>query len=151
MLSDLVHFLSLLFGALVVGSMVGLWLGLNPAGLPATVFVAQHQQLVRGLNVALPAMGAVAIAFTLGAAYLAREQPARLTLLLLAAAGFIVAGIVTRAFNQPINAVVMTWTADSTPANWEDLRDRWWYWHTVRAGVGLFGLCSLIAATLRRT
>ena len=154
MLSDLVYFLGLLYGALVVGSMGGLWLGLNPSGLPASVFVAQHQQLVRGLNVALPAlpaMGAVAIAFTLTAAYVACQQPSRRALLLLAAAGLIVADFVTRVFNQPLNAVVMTWTADSPPGKWEELRDRWWCWHTVRTGAGLVGLCSSIAATLRRS
>ena len=150
MLSDLIHFLALFFGALVVGSMVGLWLGLNPSGLAASVFVAQHQQLVRGLNVVLPAMGAVAIAFTLAAAYVDRQEPSRLAFLLVAAVGLITAGFVTRAFNQPLNAIVMTWTPDSVPGNWEEIRDRWWYWHTLRTGAGLIGLCALIAAMVRR-
>lgn len=151
MLPRFVDLLSLLFAALVVGSMFGLWLGLNPSGLPAAVYVTQHQQLVRGLNVALPAMGGVAIAFTLAAAYLARQQPERLTLLLVGAAGLIAAGLITRFFNQPINAVVMTWTAESPPATWVELRDTWWSWHVARTGAGMVGLCSVIASTLWRT
>lgn len=150
MLTNFVDFISLLFASLVVGSMFGLWLGLNPFDLPAGVYVAQHQQLVRGLNVVLPVMGAVTIVFTLAAAFLARDQPARLTLLLVTAACLIAAGLVTRFLNQPINAIVMTWSADSPPANWAQLRDDWWRWHVVRAGAGVVGLCLLIAATLRR-
>ena len=150
MLTNFVDFISVLFASLVVGSMFGLWLGLNPFDLPAAVYVAQHQQLVRGLNVALPVMGAVAIVFTLAAAFLARDQPTRFTLLLVTAACLIAAGLVTRFLNQPINAIVMTWSADSPPASWTQLRDEWWRWHVVRAGAGVIGLCLLIAATLRR-
>jgi Domain of unknown function (DUF1772) len=150
MLIRLVDFFSLLAAALVVGSMFGLWLGLNPSALPAPVYVAQHQQLVRGLNVALPAMGAAAAAFTLAAAYFARQQPGRLVLLLVGAAGLIGAGLITRIFNQPINAIVMTWSAESPPANWVGLRDTWWSWHVARTCAGLLGLCSVIAATLWR-
>ena len=150
MLTSVVDFISLLFASLVVGTMFGLWLGLNPTELPAAVYVSQHQQLVRGLNVALPVIGAVTIVFTLAAAFLARHQPDRLALLLVAAACLIAAGLVTRFLNQPINAIVMTWSADSPPTNWMQLRDEWWRWHVVRAGVGLVGLCLLIAATLRR-
>ncbi len=151
MLPRLVDFFSLLFAGLIVGSMFGLWLGLNPSGLAAPVYIAQHQQLVRGLNVALPAMGAVAIAFTLAAAYLARQQTVRLSLLLVGAAGLIAAGLITRLFNQPINAIVMTWAAESPPANWGELRDTWWSWHIARMGAGLFGLCSVIASNVWRT
>ena len=150
MFTGVVDFISLLFASLVVGSMFGLWLGLNPTELPAAVYVAQHQQLVRGLNVALPVIGAVAIVFTLAAAFLARHQPPRLALLLLTAACLITAGLVTRFLNQPINVIVMTWSADSLPANWAQLRDDWWRWHVVRAVAGLVGLCLLITATLRR-
>lgn len=150
MLPRLVDFFSLLFAALVVGSMFGLWLGLNPSGLAAPVFIAQHKQLVRGLNVALPVMGAMAIAFTLAAAYFARQQPARLSLLLVGAGGLIAAGVITRLFNQPINAIVMTWAGESPPAHWGALRDTWWSWHIARTGAGFVGLCSLIASSLWR-
>lgn len=151
MLPRLVDFVSLLSAALVVGSMFGLWLGLNPSGLAAPASIAQHQQLVRRLNVALPAMGAVAIVFTLAAAYLARQHPVRLSLLLVGASGLIAAGLITRLFNQPINATVMTWVAESPPDNWVELRDTWWSWHVARTGAGMVGLCSVIASTLWRT
>lgn len=72
-------------------------------------------------------------------------------MLLLSAAAFLTtAGLVTRFLNQPINAVVMTWSTDSLPANWAQLRDDWWRWHFLRAVAGLVGLCLLLAAMLRR-
>jgi hypothetical protein len=45
---------------------------------------------------------------------------------MLDAAFFVVAGLVTRFGNQPINAVVMTWQASAPPSGWEEARDQWW-------------------------
>ena len=64
--------------------------------------------------------------------------------LLLMAAG----GVVTRFFNQPINAEVMSWTIDTLPANWADLRAAWWKWHLVRTGLSVAALALLLAAII---
>ncbi|MGA8907819.1 MAG: DUF1772 domain-containing protein [Acidobacteriaceae bacterium] len=61
---------------------------------------------------------------------------------------FVVAGLVTRFVNQPINAIVMTWQNDAPPESWMDLRDRWWRWHAVRLFAGLGGLSLVILAML---
>ncbi len=152
-----VNFLTLLLAALLVGAMFAVWLIFNPRGLDATAYVSLQQQGIRALSKAsagsgdltLPTLGAITTALTFTAAVLARTERARLTLLLVAAALFVVAGLVTRFLNQPINAVVMTWSAQAPPANWTLLRDSWWRWHLVRLGAGLGGLCLLILAALR--
>jgi uncharacterized membrane protein len=87
---------------------------------------------------------------TIVAAVLARDDRARLGLLVGTAACLVAAGAVTRFLNQPINAVVMTWQAGAPPANWMSLRDEWWRWHQVRLISGLCGLSLLIAATMKR-
>jgi hypothetical protein len=46
-------------------------------------------------------------------------------------------GLVTRFFNQPINAQVVTWTIDSLPADWADLRATWWKWHLIRTALSV--------------
>jgi hypothetical protein len=149
MIATVLDFANLLVAALLVGAMFGVWLIFNPAGLDAATYVAQQQHAIRTLNVSLPALGAVTILVTLAAAAFARGDRTKLILLLVAVAAFIAAGLITRFLNQPINAIVMTWTADAPPAIWTALRDDWWRWHIVRLAVGLAGLSLVIAAALK--
>lgn len=150
MFAPMIDFANLLLAALVVGTTFGIWLGYNPAGLSATVYVTQQQHAIGALNVVLPVLGGVTVLLTMVAAVLATGDRSRLALLLLAAAGFIAAGLITRFLNQPINAVVMTWSAEAPPADWMQLRDDWWRWHVMRMAAGIVGLSLLIAATLKR-
>jgi hypothetical protein len=152
MFSALIEFTSVLFAALAVGSMFAVWLVFNPAGLDASFYVALHQQGIRALNRTMPALGASTILLTIAAAALGRADGTRFLLLLVAVACFVATGLVTRFLNQPINAIVMTWSTDSPPRDWAGLRDKWWRWHLklIRLAAGLVGLSLLIAATLRK-
>ncbi len=145
-----IDFANLLLAALVVGAIFGAWLSLDPAGLDASSYVAQQQHAIRAFNVTLPVLGGVMTLLTLVAAVLARDDYARLALLLTAVACFVAAGLITRFLNQPINAIVMTWSASAPPAEWTQLRDDWWRWHELRTVAAIGGLCALIAAFLRR-
>lgn len=148
MLATALAFTDLFLAALLVGAMFGVWLFFNPKGLDAARYVIVQQQGVCHLNGIMPLLGAATIILTLIAATIARFEILRLSLLVLAAGGFIAAGIITRALNQPINAVVMTWSAAAPPAEWTLMRDRWWRWHQARLVCGLFALGSLILADL---
>jgi Anthrone oxygenase len=66
---------------------------------------------------------------------------------LIAAAILIAGGLITRFGNQPINAIVATWNANSPPPEWEALRDRWWHLHVIRTWIALFGFALLLIAT----
>ncbi len=150
MFSTMIDFANVLFAALVVGSMFGVWLVFNPAGLEASFYIALHQQGIRALNKRMPALGATTILLTIAAAALGRVNSTRFRLLIAAVVCFVATGLITRFLNQPINAIVMTWSASSPPPNWTGLRDKWWRWHVVRLVAGLGGLSLLIAATLKR-
>ncbi len=144
-----VDFANLLIAALVAGAMFGVWLSFNPAGLDAASYVALQQQAIRTLNATMPALGGVAILLTLLAATISRGDSARLALLLAAAACFVAAGLITRFLNQPINAIVIAWSAGAPPAEWTHFRDAWWRWHVLRTFIGIGGLCLVIAASLK--
>lgn len=150
MVVSTVHFANLLLAALLVGAMFAVLLFFNPLGLDAATYVWQSQQGIRADAGRLPALGAITTVLTLAAAALARTERTRFTLLLAAAGLFVAAGLITRIFNQPINAVIMTWPVQEPPASWVQFRNSWWRWHRVRFAAGLGGLCLLILAGCTR-
>lgn len=150
MFSVMIDFANLLLAALAVGAMFGVWLFFNPAGLDANFYVALHQQGIRTMNRAMPALGAATILVTVIAAVLGRDDSTRVRLLIAAVICFVAVGLITRFLNQPINAIVKTWSSNSPPANWARLRDEWWRWHLIRLVTGLGGLSMLIASMLKR-
>jgi uncharacterized membrane protein len=148
MAMNIIRFVLLVLMGLLVGSMFGISMGYNPAGLSASAYVEQHQNAVRSLNTLFPVMGAICIALT---AILAARSGAnrRVRYILLAAVLLMLAAaLVTRFGNQPINAIVMTWSAQAQPANWEQLRDQWWQWHIVRTIAAILAFFSVVIAVL---
>lgn len=145
MIATSIRFFNLLLMSLLVGTMFGVWLGFNPAALTATAYVEMQQNAIRTLNVSLPAIGFVSILLTAALAVLAKDDKRVRYLLIAAFACLVTAGVITRFANQPINAVVITWSPEAPAGNWMDLRDRWWRWHVLRT---LAGVCGLVLALL---
>jgi hypothetical protein len=143
-----VNFANLLLAALVIGASFGVWLSFNPAGLDAPSYVAMQQQGIRTLNVTMPALGGATILLTLLAAAISPGDGTRFALLLTAAACFASSALITRFLNQPINAIVMTWSAAAPPPEGMGFRDAWWRWHVLRTFIGIGGLSLVIAASL---
>src|SRR5579862_3124180 len=136
-----VRFANLLLAAMVTGAMFGLWLAFNPRnGLDGSSYIVIHQQSVRGMNTAMPLLGFVTILTTIAAAYLTRDDKARLVMLIVAILAFVATGLITRFVNQPINATIMGWSPSAPPAEWMALRDSWWRWHMLRIVCGTVGL-----------
>lgn len=148
MAANIVRFSLLVVLALLVGSMFGIWAGFNPVSLSASAYVEQQQIAIRSLNTLFPAMGAICIALAVVLAVLTKNDPRSRYLLVAAALLMVLAGLVTRFENQPINAVVMTWSAQVPPANWAQLRDEWWQWHVVRSVAGIAALALTALAVL---
>jgi uncharacterized membrane protein len=150
MTANVIRFVLLLLLALLVGAMFGILTGYNPAPLSAAAYVEQHQNAVRGLNVLLPVMGAICILLTLTLAVMAKGDARARYLLAASAVCLIAAALITRFGNQPINALVMTWSPQSPPANWAELRETWWHWHVIRTFAGIAGLALTLLAILGR-
>jgi uncharacterized membrane protein len=148
MKANVIRFALLVTLALLVGTMFGIWVGSNPAGLSASAYIEHQQAMIRAFNSLLPAMGAACILLTVTLAWISKGDPRTQVLLLTAASLLIVAALVTRFANQPINAVVMTWNAQTAPENWMQLRDEWWQWHMTRSSAGIAALLLIVAAVL---
>jgi hypothetical protein len=151
MLPLIVDFTNLSLSALLVGAMFCGWLIFNPAHLDAAQYIVIQKQGIRTLHPILPLLGGLTIAATLFAAFLARENKPRMSLLIAAAILFTAAGMITRFANMPINAKVMQWSIASPPQQWTELRDSWWLWHRRRTASAVTANILLIAATLLRS
>jgi uncharacterized membrane protein len=148
MTTTLVGFANLFVVSLVVGAMFGIWLGYNPMDLSQTAYLEQQQQAIRTLNVTMPRLGAIGTVLTLASAVLARDGRLAFVLLTAAVGCLLVAGLVTRIGNQPINARVGTWSVQTMPTDWTTCRDDWWRWHIRRTVAGVLGLSLLILGML---
>lgn len=140
------HAVALMLLGLVTGSMFAIWQGYPIVGYSPSTFVEVHQGAVRGLNTVLPALAAAALVLVAALAIAARRQPPIMWLYVIIAGLIVAGGLITRLINQPINAQVMTWTAESLPAEWGDIRERWWTWHQVRLATTAIAQILLIAA-----
>jgi uncharacterized membrane protein len=145
----ILRFTALLLTGLLAGAMFGIWLGFDPAPLPAAAHVEMQQLAIRSLNTPMPLLGGACIGLTGLLAVLERHDRRRLALLAAAALLLAAAGLVTRFGNQPINAVVMGWASASPPPEWSALRDAWRHWHALRTAAGVAAFALLIAAVLR--
>ncbi len=142
------RFANLLLAGLIAGALFGIWLGYNPRSLSPAAYIEQQQNAIRALNVTMPVLGAICIAVTLVHAYLERSNRPILYLLITASILFVIAGLVTRFGNQPINAVVIGWRSYAPPSTWQTARDQWWQWHIVRSAAMIAGFCCVIRATI---
>lgn len=147
------RFVLLVLLSLLVGTMFGIWVGYNPATLSGVAYVEQQQNAIRAFNTLLPVIGAICILLTVGLALGARSDSRVRYLHVAAAVPMVVAAVVTRFGNQPINAIVMTWSAQAPADNWMQLRDVWWQWHIVRslAGIGALALTFFAVLASKRT
>jgi len=143
-----IRFVLVMLFALLVGTMFGIWVGFNPTSLSATAYVEQQQNAIRALNTLLPAMGAICILLTVALAIMSKGDSRSRYLLFAAVVFMIIAAVVTRFANQPINAVVITWSAQTPAENWTQLRDVWWQWHIVRTLAGVSALALIVLALL---
>jgi uncharacterized membrane protein len=149
MIINIIRFAGLLLTALVVGTTFGIWLGYNPTGLSPATYVEQQQHAISSLNTIMPVLGAVCILLVSTLAVLTKgDRPTRY-LLVVSVIFLLAAGLITRFGNQPINAIVMTWSAQAPATNWIELRDSWWQWHILRTSAGIVALMLLLLATLR--
>jgi len=142
--------LALALGTVLVAIMLFIGLGLNPKALNGADYLERQQAMIRMLNVPMPLLGAATILLTLISAALERSNPKACLALVTAAVLFAAAGFITRFYNQPINALVMTWRPETFPIDWASWRDEWWRWHIARTILAVAALAVFVIGYRRR-
>lgn len=139
---------AVLASGILAGAVVAVCLVLAPLDT-AALYLGVRQAADPGLTAVLPPLGALAVLAT-GAGLVAAWRSARGRLLHLAALACLVAGMaVTVLVHIPMNVELATWAADSPPAGWTELRDRWFAAHLVRTALSVAAFALLVAALAR--
>ena len=141
---------NLFLTGLVAGILVSFWMveqGLR--GLAGPLYTAVHQPVNRVFGPVMPPLMTLAI-FS-GLAILALLARAYKTwVFVLIAIGTLCSFALAMSsllVNVPINQEVLKWSPAALPADWMQLRDRWWLWHNVRTILSIIGFsCHILAA-----
>jgi len=142
---------NILLLVLVVGVFWGPWLGLSRSigSFSAQTFLDIGHTMIGNLAPVMPVLMITAILSTVPVLYLLYVQraktfyPALLGLLL-----FVTAMLITVLVEVPIDNQIREWTVNSLPANWQQVRDRWEFFHVIRTFASLCGLGFIVASAL---
>ena len=132
MTTPLVRFLNIIVVALLAGVSFGIWIGFNPSGLSSSTYIEQQQNMLHSLRTLLVSLVLIATLITLLSAYLQKNNRTAFISFLIAAIFLIACILITRFGNKPIDDLVISWTNETIPDNWTELRDKWWSFHILR-------------------
>jgi len=132
MITPLVRFLNIIVVALLAGVSFGIWIGFNPSGLSTPTYLEQQQNMLHSLKSLLVSLVVIATLITILSAYLQKNNRTAFISLFIAAFFLIACILITRFGNKPIDDLIITWTKETIPDNWKELRDKWWSFHILR-------------------
>lgn len=148
-----VHLITGILLVMVAGLFWGTWFSLSRTmnELPADTFITIGNQIIK--NVAVP-MSLIMPLSLLGLVVLIvwswKTRSAYFYCMVSALVLFIVALIITVGVEVPIDNQIKTWTTATVPANWESIRDRWEFYHTLRTFVSLGGIGFFMIALMNK-
>jgi len=147
----LTNFVALFLLALVAGVFWGTWFTLTRSieTFSPAEFIHIGKTIIA--NVAWPMrilMPACILFMVLAAGLYPEKKSPGFFLNVAACLLIIVALLITLLVEVPIDNQIKTWTAETTPSDWEAIRERWQYFHTARTFVSLAGLGSLAIAII---
>jgi uncharacterized membrane protein len=142
------RFFALLSSGLLAGAVALVWLGDRPFAMSPSLYVEFQQARIAALTLPMSALGGATIILALCLAFAVKGRPPSLRLTVFAIILLIGAMAITVGFNMPINNQVVTWSPEAPPANWSELRDRWWAWHQARTLFSVAAFASLLLSVL---
>jgi len=145
------QFINIFLLSLVTGVFWGTWLGLSRSmtSLSTGTFLEVAHAMIGNLGVIMAILMPAAILSTLPVLYLlSRRRPKAFYATLAGLMLFVVALLITLLVEVPLDLQFQQWTAATLPANWQQLRDRWEFWHVVRSWVSVIGLALMLGGAL---
>src|SRR5215813_7779839 len=144
MFVKLVQFLNIMLYALVAGVLWGTWvsLGRTMTQYDATTFLADGKHMIANLAslMAVLMISAAVVALVVAFLLFRRRSTVAGWLALVGLLLLIAVIVVTLSVEVPINQRIKTWTVETLPSDWFDIRARWAAFHTLRTFLSLAGL-----------
>lgn len=145
-------FANLMLSTLTAGVFFGTHVSLGPSTKTFTpeTYVEVQQATIRNLRPVMGPLLPLAVLVSLATTIRESRRGAKAPLML-SDLGFIAqltSLIVTVVRELPINARVMTWSAEAPPPEWEKTRNSWAQAHTLRTVTSVLGFACLAAGTL---
>ena len=153
MIQKSVQFVTGILLVLVTGIFWGTWFSLSRTmyELPPEIFITIGKQIMK--NVATP-MSIIMPASIIGLLILFigswKTKSIYFYCILVTLVSFIIALIVTVAVEVPIDNQIKTWTVATIPFDWQNIRNHWEHFHTIRTLVSLTGIAFFIIAIMNR-
>jgi hypothetical protein len=145
------QFINIFLLSLVTGVFWGTWLGLSRsmAALSAQTFIEVGHAMIGNLGTIMALLMPAAILATLPVLYLLyRRRPKAFYTTLVGMMLFVVALLITLLVEVPLDNQFSQWTVTTLPADWQQLRDRWEWFHAIRSWLAVGGLAFLLAGAL---
>src|SRR5215510_8493502 len=143
------QFINIFLLSLVTGVFWGTWLGLSRSmtSLSTETFLEVAHTMIGNLGTIMAILMPAAILSTLPVLYmLYRRRPKAFYATLAGLSLFVIALLITLLIEVPLDLKFEQWTLETLPADWQQLRDRWEWWHVVRSWVSVVGLALMLAA-----
>lgn len=140
MLRRFIHALAVCCTGIITGGQYVVSFDYNPAGTTASFYTEKMQYAIHHIGTPLFAMliASTILCFLSAGLYF---RDSRSTSVLLAGAGalLLIGAVITRFGNIPLLDLIDTWNVAAPPADWLDITERWYMFHSVRFGVDLIG------------
>jgi Domain of unknown function (DUF1772). len=139
---------------LITGVFWGTWFSLSRTmhNLSAEIFITIGREIMR--NVAIP-MSIIMPASLMGLAMLLiwswKEKSTYFFCLLATFILFIAALLITVTVEVPIDNQIKTWSLTALPADWQSIRDRWEWFHTMRTWIAVAGVSFFMIALISKS
>ncbi len=150
-IGKITSFAALFLLALVTGVFWGTWFTLTRSLETFSIaeFIHIGQTIIRNVAWPMRLLMPACIFFMILWTWLVPDKRSTAFFLGLVACSLVViALLITLLVEVPIDNQIRTWTVQTIPADWTELRARWQVFHAVRTFVSLASLASLILAVL---
>lgn len=138
---------------LVAGVFWGTWFSLSRTmhELPAETFITIGKEIMQNVAVTMSIiMPASILALLILLISSWKTKSVYFYCILTALILFIVALLITVGIEVPIDNQIRTWSVAAIPSHWQNIRDRWEFYHTVRTFVSLASVTFFMIAIMNR-
>ena len=146
------QFVNVMLLSLVMGSFWGTWFGLSRSIstiTPAT-FLEVAKVFLQNFGSTMPVLLPLAILSTIPviALLFRRRMTSAFKFTLIGFLLFVIALSGTLLVNVPIDNQIATWTLSTLPPDWQEIRDRWGFYHAARTLLTVVGLGLIVVGAL---